>query len=78
MPGAAYGAIWREKVAVALSPAGSVAATVNEYVPAAVGVPSSAPSSAPPGDRVRPGGRAPAATVKVYGPGGPDAVRVWA
>src|SRR5207248_1716317 len=50
-----------------------VAATVNANTPACVGRPVSSPVSA----RVTPGGGSPSVTVKVYGPGGPEAVSVW-
>lgn len=47
--------------------------TVNEKDPVVVGVPAIVPV----GDSVSPGGRLPVEMLNVYGPGAPDAVRVW-
>jgi hypothetical protein len=50
----------------------SVAVTVNWKVLATVGVPESTPAD----DSVRPSGKEPAVTAKVYGPEPPDAEKV--
>lgn len=51
----------------------SVAVTVKEKLPPAVGV----PVSWPPLDRLMPAGRLPTVTAYVYGPVPPLAVKVW-
>src|SRR5438874_1978699 len=69
----AGGATARVYVRLPVSPADPTAVTVKVEVPAAVGVPVSAP--VPP--RLNPAGSAPPASVRLNGPAAPDAVIVW-